>query len=620
MLESAYQYSEELDEFVAAYESALLRAPNVELSAFLPAPGHRLYAAVLTELIRVELEFGWTQGTPRRLDDYRQRFPEVFQDGKKLGALTFEEFRLRRQAGQKPDPEEYRQRYGVDPADWPTPVAAAQLHSDLAPTRRVPEGVEAWALEDSAGDPLRLSVAHLLVNKGTRLHAQRPSDSPSEEELGRALRALPEAGTEFLGFQLLAELGRGAFGRVFLARQGELADRPVALKISTDALAESRTLAQLQHTNIVPIYSVHRRNGLHAVCMPFLGTITLAHVLRELRGHGRVPQTGRALVQTVYTCKSSTQSHTAAFAVGTAPMARHAAESTAPSTSDTAQDLKTLQGLTYVQAVLWLVARLADGLAHAHERGILHRDLKPANVLLTDDGQPLLLDFNLSADTKLGPGAEARVGGTLPYMAPEHLDAFRTGSQAVDARSDIYALGVILYEMLTGRHPFPVQRGPLVEMLPRMMADRGRMPDVRSGNPAVTAAVAAVVRHCLEPEPGRRYQRARQLREDLDRHLAHLPLRHLREPSWSERARKWGRRHPRLSSATGVALVAVTLLLGAASVAGVWWHRLAHAEARQQLDRFATARQEAIFRVGAAPTADKATLADIEAACRGGVA
>src|SRR5207245_2597093 len=105
--------------------------------------------------------------------------------------------------------------------------------------------------------------------------------------------------------------------------------------------------------------------------------------------------------------------------------------------------LSKLEGLSYVEAVLWVGARLADGLAHAHERGILHRDLKPANVLITDDGQPMLLDFNLAADVKhRASAAAASVGGTLPYMAPEHLEAFRGRQQSVDVRSDLYSLGV----------------------------------------------------------------------------------------------------------------------------------------------------------------------------------
>src|SRR5207247_3990759 len=120
--------------------------------------------------------------------------------------------------------------------------------------------------------------------------------------------------------------------------------------------------------------------------------------------------------------------------------------------------LKRLEGFTYVEAVVWLGCCLADGLAHAHERGILHRDLKPANVLLTDDGQPMLLDFNLSEDVKLrGSVAAARMGGTLPYMAPEQLQAFQDQRRvSFDGRSDIYALGVLLFELLTGRHPFTI--------------------------------------------------------------------------------------------------------------------------------------------------------------------
>ena len=105
-----------------------------------------------------------------------------------------------------------------------------------------------------------------------------------------------------------------------------------------------------------------------------------------------------------------------------------------------------------------LVRDLADGLANAHKRGIIHRDLKPANVLLADDGRPMLLDFNLADGALAGDEASLTVGGTLPYMAPEHLDAVRSGA-AVDARCDLFALGVILFELLTGRRPYVDWRG-----------------------------------------------------------------------------------------------------------------------------------------------------------------
>jgi tetratricopeptide (TPR) repeat protein len=209
------------------------------------------------------------------------------------------------------------------------------------------------------------------------------------------------------------------------------------------------------------------------------------------------------------------------------------------------------------------MARASEGLAHAHEHGILHRDLKPANILFGDDGEPVLLDFNLAADTKTRLGASiALVGGTLPYMAPEHLDAFREGRHAIDARSDIYALGVILYELLTSFPPFPVRSGHVDAILPQMIADRrGPVPDVRSVNPAVSHCVAAIVRHCLEPDPDRRYRTARELQVDLRCQLEDLPLPYTHEPSVRERLAKWARRHPRLSSSTTVGIVSMVLLL-----------------------------------------------------------
>jgi tetratricopeptide (TPR) repeat protein len=232
-----------------------------------------------------------------------------------------------------------------------------------------------------------------------------------------------------------------------------------------------------------------------------------------------------------------------------------------------APQAERLRGLGYVPAVLWVAARIADGLAHAHERGILHRDLKPANILFADDSEPILLDFNLAADTRAGVGAAvALVGGTLPYMAPEHLRAFRDGEAAVDARSDIYALGVILYELLTGTHPFPVRTGSVDAILPRMIDDRlGTVPDIRRANPAVSPATASIIGHCLKPDPDRRYRSARELQEDLRRQLDDLPLRHAPDPSLRERAGKWARRHPRLTSATSVGIVSACLLVAVGS-------------------------------------------------------
>jgi Flp pilus assembly protein TadD len=273
-----------------------------------------------------------------------------------------------------------------------------------------------------------------------------------------------------------------------------------------------------------------------------------------------------------------------------------------------------LEGLTYVEAVLWIGERLAEGLAHAHERGILHRDLKPANVLLTDDGQPMLLDFNLSADVKTDV-SRARVGGTLPYMAPEHLACFAnkpapfpTGTNAramPDARSDVYALGVILYELLTGEAPFKQATGNPREMLAEMIRLRlAGPPRVRTRNRSVSPAVESILQHCLEPDPDWRYQSARQLAEDLERQRTDQPLAHAREQSCRERATKWLRRNRRGAILTTGAFVLLLLCL-AGGLALRNGDRLAHAEALATLSAFHEEREEAHLLLAGRPDDDE---------------
>ncbi len=424
------------------------------------------------------------------------------------------------------------------------------------------------------------------------------TDPESARRLVHAFSAMPQAGTEFLGFYLVEELGRGALGRAFLARQGVLADRLVVLKIAPDIDGESRNLAQLQHTNVVPIYSVHHCGSLQVICMPYFGSTTLATVLRNLQGLESLPESGRELVATLVDRKSTTRrtesalssTATAAPAEPTPPAVVEPSAPATPSVTDTDPTpvLKMLGELTYVDAILWIGCRLAAGLAHAHERGILHRDLKPANILLTDEGQPMLLDFNLSQDTKVRASASAAlVGGTLPYMAPEQLRAYRDQTCVLTATSDLYALGVILYELLTGRHPFPVRTGELKHVLDQMIEDRRQPPpNVRTINPGVSPAVASIVRHCLEPDPARRYQSARELEDDLQRQRDNQPLRHAPEASLGERVRKWTRRHPRLASGTTVTLCAAVLLVGLMAGFVARGRQLAQTRAAETLAQF----------------------------------
>jgi tetratricopeptide (TPR) repeat protein len=172
-------------------------------------------------------------------------------------------------------------------------------------------------------------------------------------------------------------------------------------------------------------------------------------------------------------------------------------------------------------------------------------------------------------------------------MAPECLEGFRDGSGRADAGGDLYALGLILYELLCGVPAFPVAQGTIREVLDRSIQERrGPLPDPRTRNPAVSPSVASILGRCLEADPARRYRSASELREDLERQLSDRPLRFAREPSPRERASKWIRRHPRLTSSYVVGTLAAVLLVALGLLYARRGHRLAGFEAAQNLQRF----------------------------------
>jgi eukaryotic-like serine/threonine-protein kinase len=566
---------QDLDLFIAAFESAYAKDPQVDIADFLPHRSHPLYLEVLRELVRVDLEIRWTRGRPRRLGEYRSQFPELFADSESLLAVSFEEFRLRRQAGKTASREEYEQFYGVETGSW-----------------TVPE-------EQFFG-----------------------ADMPCSREAPLDLREMPKVGDFLLGFELIGELGRGAFATVFLARQGELADRRVALKVSRERLGESQILAQLQHANIVPIYSRYRAGAFQVVCMPYFGSTTLADLLHEVRGHGSLPPSGAGFIDTLRSCqitkatKAGAQSDVAPPAIVTKSAAEKIGDPRA--SVERPACLQAISSLGYVEAVLWIAARLAEGLSHAHQRGILHRDLKPANILLADDGQPMLLDFNLSEEIRFRSGDRNEcIGGTLAYMAPEHLSAYQQGTPGGDQRSDLFSFGVILFELLTGQLAFPVHRGAEQEVLSQLIEDRRRLtPGPRRINPSVSPAVDAIVRKCLMADPQQRYQSANDLHEDIERQLRHLPLRHAPEPSLHERAAKWIRRHPRLTSASSMAVLAALALSVLAAVLFIRGNRLAVYEAAENLARFQDDLRAAQVQSLDAPAAGRSQLDAIGEACQ----
>ncbi|AGA25279.1 serine/threonine-protein kinase [Singulisphaera acidiphila] len=479
--------------FETAWRRSKGRRP--EPDDFLPPNGLDRPGARLA-LLRADIALRWEAGEKVMVEWYRDRYPDLGDET--LVALIYEEFCLREENQDTPDPAEYRARF---------PEVASRLR--------------------------RVFDIHGLVGSGqtTTTHAHSVPEIP-----------YPEAGQTIAGFHLVEELGRGAFARVFLAEERQLADRPVALKVARSGSREPQTLARLQHTHIVPVHSTRTdpATGLHLLCMPYFGRVTLATLLAD--PEVKSARTGAVLVEALD--RLGTEKAPSGRSNGRIALARR----------------------SYALAIAWWGGRMAEALEHAHERGVLHRDVKPSNVLVTGDGMPMLLDFNLAREavTDDPDSAASTLGGTLDYMAPEHLEALADGmGRHVDARSDIYGLGVLLYESLMGERPFLTPKGArsAAELLLLAAEERrAGTPSLRSTHPEVPAALEAVVRRCLAPEPKDRYATAGELAADLQAVADDRPLKHAREPLPS-RALRWTRRNRRALAMAAPLLVVVAVLV-----------------------------------------------------------
>src|SRR5262249_42197859 len=214
----------ELDQFLEAYEAAQARDGRAELAKFLPAATHPLYREVLRELACLELEYSWNRGRPRGIHDLPGEFPVLLEDADCLQHLTHEEYRLRLQAGDHPDPGEYQRRYRVDTASWPAPASNGKTPAAAAPDAGSEMELAAQAYQQflrEAGAGSDFPADSVSTSLFRQLHQ---SDPERASRLASAVTNFPEPGNDFAGFQLLGELGKGSLAKVFLAQQGELAD------------------------------------------------------------------------------------------------------------------------------------------------------------------------------------------------------------------------------------------------------------------------------------------------------------------------------------------------------------------------------------------------------------
>ncbi len=305
-------------------------------------------------------------------------------------------------------------------------------------------------------------------------------------------------------YELLERIAEGGMGVVWRARQVSLG-RTVALKMIRSGLLaspaevlrfrhEAESAAGLDHPNIVPIYDVGEDDGRHFFSMKLIEGGNLAELSAQCDGMQR-------------------------------------------------------RGAAWARRVAGIMATMARAVHHAHQRGLLHRDVKPTNVLLDEHGEPHLTDFGLA---KLAEGAAAMtqtlaVMGTPSYMAPEQAAG---NNRQLTLAADIYSLGAVLYELLSGHPPF--EGGSTLELL-RQVQEREATP-VRKSNPGINRDLDTICLKCLQKDPQRRYASAEELAADLDRWLAGKPI-HARPVAPLEKLWLWSRRNPAAAAALALLLV-----------------------------------------------------------------
>jgi serine/threonine protein kinase len=438
-----------LDRFLAQWEGGAEPLLADFLPDAQPADGmtvpHVHRRMVLIELVKIDLEQRTGRGQPKPLESYTSEYPELLENGEPPCELIYEEYHVRRGAGMTVTPQHYFERF---------PRSAAALKRLM--------GTEGFSQTTQLGGAAK------------RVKGLAPGQNIDD-------------------FDLLVELGKGAFGSVFLARQISMG-RLVALKVSADKGNEPRTLGQFDHPNIIRVFDQRRLadKGVLLCYMTYAPGGTLQDVVRKVRGTPAAARTGAQLIEAV----------------------DEAMQRAGQFTGEETPWRKRLRAAPWPETVCKLGVQLAQALDYAHKKGVLHRDVKPANVLISAECTPKLADFNISFNAQIeGATPAAYFGGSLAYMSPEQLEACNPSHERkpedLDGRSDLYSLAVVLWELLHGDRPFADDElsGAWSVMLADMaVRRRERQPQapVLSSDP-IASRLERVLLQAMSPDPPERF-------------------------------------------------------------------------------------------------------------------
>ena len=414
------------------------------------------------------------------------------------------------------------------------------------------------------------------------------SSGSLENRAGSAAR-VPERLGDYL---LLRRIGSGGMGVVYEAIQESLG-RHVALKtlpfhhLGDDTRLErfrreARAAARLHHTHIVPVFGVGEHDGLHYYIMQFIrgqGLDTILHEVRRLRREpgslaDRHSSGGAGLSATLALGLNTGRFHSSGARID-ASLDSARTEAHPDQASASRSSLSPLPGKShrselsaqpeaqYFRSVARIGIQVAEALDYAHQQGILHRDIKPSNLLLDAHGEVWVTDFGLAKDQgsdELTMSGE--IVGTLLYMAPERFQG------KCDQRSDVYGLGLTLYELVALRPPY--EAADRHTLMQRVLTEVP--PRLRSVSPLVPHDLETIIEKASARDPGARYVTAAALAEDLQRYLEDKPIK-ARRASQSERLTRWCRRNPWLAALLSVAAALLVAIIVVLSAATIWLNR-----------------------------------------------